>query len=132
MRRSLPPSRAHGRSEAHLLALLRAPATDAGLEVTGQFNLGESGHDFRVPDGGLDRPGAGGMWHPTAALVAEIVSAGEESWQKLSFYATHNVDEVVTVDASERIVTWMTMPGSRDPPAVLRRALDPGSRGGVA
>jgi Uma2 family endonuclease len=55
------------------------------------------------------------MWHPTSALVAEIVSPGDESWQKLSFYATHNVDEVVTVDPSERIVTWMTMPGSPDP-----------------
>lgn len=92
-----------------LLALLRAPATDAGLEITSQFNLGESEHDFRVPDGGLHRPGAGGMWHPSAALVIEIVSPGDESWQKLPFYAKHNVDEVLIVDPAERTVTWLVL-----------------------
>ena len=101
------PSHAHGLLEAQLLALLRAPATDAGLEITGQFNLGESEHDFRVPDGGLHSPGAGGMWHPTAALVIEIVSPGDESSQKLPFYAKHNVDEVLIVDPAERTVMWL-------------------------
>ena len=103
------PSHAHGRIEAHLLALLRKPATDAGLEVTGQFNLGESEHDFRVPDGGLHRAGAGGMWHPTAALVFEIVSPGDESWQKLPFYAAHGVDEVLIVDPEQRSVDWLAL-----------------------
>lgn len=103
------PSHAHGRTEAQLLALLRAPATHAGLEITSQFNLGESEHDFRVPDGGLHRPGAGGMWHPSAALVIEIVSPGDESWQKLPFYAKHNVDEVLIVDPAERKVTWLAL-----------------------
>ena len=103
------PSHAHGRIEAHLLALLRKPATDAGLEVTGQFNLGESEHDFRVPDGGLHRAGAGGMWHPTAALVFEIVSPGDESWQKLPFCAKHKVDEVLIVDPAERRVSWLSL-----------------------
>jgi Uma2 family endonuclease len=102
-------SHAHGRIEAHLLALLRSPATDAGLEITGQFNLGESEHDFRVPDGGLHRPDADAMWHPTAALVIEIVSPGDQSWQKLPFYAKHDVDEVLIVDLSERTVTWLAL-----------------------
>ena len=101
------PSHAHGLLEAQLLAFLRAPATDAELQITGQFNLGESEHDFRVPDGGLHRPGAGGMWHPTAALVIEIVSPGDESSQKLPFYAKHNVDEVLIVDPAERTVMWL-------------------------
>ena len=118
------PSHAHGLLEAQLLAFLRAPATDAELQITGQFNLGESEHDFRVPDGGLHRPGAGGMWHPTAALVIEIVSPGDESSQKLPFYAKHNVDEVLIVDPAERTVMWLglreggyrpdTRPGRRD------------------
>jgi Uma2 family endonuclease len=103
------PSHAHARVEAHLLALLRPPATAAALEVTGQFNLGESEHDFRVPDGGLHRPGASGMWHPTAALVIEIVSPGDESRQKLPFYANHAVDEVLMVDPTERTVTWLAL-----------------------
>ena len=77
------------------------------MEITSQFNLGESEHDFRVPDGGLHSPGAGGMWHPTAALVIEIVSPGDESSQKLPFYAKHNVDEVLIVDPAERTVMWL-------------------------
>jgi hypothetical protein len=44
----------------------------------GEFNLGESEHDFRVPYGGLHRPGASGVWHPTAALVIETVSPADE------------------------------------------------------
>ena len=37
--------------------------------MTSGFNLGESEEDYRVPDGGLHRPGATGVWHGTAALV---------------------------------------------------------------
>jgi Uma2 family endonuclease len=103
------PSHAHGRIEAHLLALLRPPATAAGFEVTGQFNLGESEQDFRVPDGGLHRPGASEMWHPTAALVIEIVSPDDKSWEKLPFYAKHSIDEVLIVDPSQTMVTWLAL-----------------------
>lgn len=39
-----------------------------------EFNLGESEHHFRVPDGGLLHPGAAGVWLSTAALVVEILS----------------------------------------------------------
>jgi Uma2 family endonuclease len=39
-----------------------------------------------------------------AALVAEIVSPGDETWEKLPFYAEHGVDESLTVDPSERTV----------------------------
>jgi Uma2 family endonuclease len=35
---------------------------------------------------------------PTAALVVEIVSPGDESYKKLDFYAAQAVDEVVIVD----------------------------------
>lgn len=74
-----------------------------------EFNLGESEHDFRVPDGGLHRPGAAGLWHATAAVVVEILSPGDESRQKLAFYAEHDVDEVLLVDPAERAVTWLAL-----------------------
>ncbi len=73
----------------------------------GEFNLGENEHDFRVPDGGLHRPGASGTWHPTAALVIEIVSPGDESWETLPFYAAHHVDEALIVDPAARSVDWL-------------------------
>ncbi|MDQ6805037.1 MAG: Uma2 family endonuclease [Actinomycetota bacterium] len=105
------PSFAHGDLESQLHATIRPVALQGGLTMTGQFNLGESEHDFRVPDGGLHRPGAGGLRLRTAALIVEILSPGDESWQKLSFYAAHDVDEVLIVDPAERTVTWLALRG---------------------
>jgi Uma2 family endonuclease len=77
--------------------------------VMHEFNLGDSEQDFRVPDGALHRPGATGTWLPTAALVVEIASPGDESWEKLPFYAAHNVDEVLIVDLEKRKVHWLEL-----------------------
>jgi len=104
------PNVEHSFISQQLAVLLDAPARRAGLlPGMGEFNLGESEHDFRVPDGGLHRPGAAGVWLSTAALVVEILSPGDESWQKLGFYAVHHVDEVLLVDPAERTVTWLAL-----------------------
>jgi Uma2 family endonuclease len=106
------PSHEHAAISQQLAELLGPLARAAGLEPTlGEFNLGESEHDFRVPDGGLHRPGASGRWHPTAALVVEIVSPGDETWQKLPFYAAHGVDELLVVEPGERSVRWLALAG---------------------
>ena len=42
-------------------------------------------------DGGLD------VWYPTAAIVVEIVSPGDESRQKSAFYHRVGVEEVLIV-----------------------------------
>jgi len=42
-------------------------------------------------------------------MVVEILSPGDESWQKLPFYAEHDVDEVLLVDVTERTVTWLAL-----------------------
>jgi Uma2 family endonuclease len=103
------PTDGHGDIESQLHRIIGAPAKQAGLRMIGQSNLGESEHDFRVPDSALHRPGGAGTWHPTAALVIEIVSPGDESWEKLSFYAAHDVDEVLIVDPQERSVDWLAL-----------------------
>jgi Uma2 family endonuclease len=41
--------------------------------------------------------------------VVEIVSPGDESWEKLPFYAAHRVDEVLIVDPQERSVSWLAL-----------------------
>jgi Uma2 family endonuclease len=64
-----------------------------------------------VPDGGLHRPGAAGVWLPTAALVVEVVSPGYEIYDKLQFYACHNVDEVLIVDLGKQTVEWLALSG---------------------
>ncbi len=102
------PSIEHAYISQQLAELLGPPARAAGLRpAMSEFNLGESEHDFRVPDGGLHRPGAAGIWHATAALVVEILSPDDETWQKLPFFAAHQVDEVLIVDHAERTVTWL-------------------------
>jgi Uma2 family endonuclease len=106
------PSLAHARIAQQLAELLGPLARTAGLECAmHEFNLGNSEADFRVPDGALHRPGAHGTWLLTAALVVEIVSPGDETWEKLPFYASHNVDEVLIVDPLKRTVTWLGLAG---------------------
>jgi Uma2 family endonuclease len=89
--------------------LLEDPAVAAGLVAAmGDFNLGEP-DDYRVPDGGLFRPSPDEVYCPTAALVVEILSPGDETWDKLPFYAAHEVDELLVVDPEEHVVHWMAL-----------------------
>jgi Uma2 family endonuclease len=103
----------HGRHvdvQQQLAELLGPLARAAGLFPTiGEFNLGENAEDFRVPDGGLHRAREDTLWYPTAALVVEIVSPGDESREKLPFYAARRVDEVLIVDPRERSVDWLAL-----------------------
>lgn len=104
------PSLAHARIAQQLAELLGPAARAAGLEsAMHEFNLGGSERDFRVPDGALHRPGAAGTWLPTAALVVEIVSPSDETWEKLPFYALHDVDELLIVDPGECRVHWLEL-----------------------
>ncbi len=102
----------HADISQQLAVALNGPARAAGLWPTmGEFNLGDSEDDFRVPDGGLHRTRLRGVWHHTAALVVDIASPNDESWQKLPFYAAHSVDEVLIVDPRKREIHWL---GLRD------------------
>ncbi len=103
------PSHAHGSIEWQVLKIVGSAADAAGLEPTGECNIGEGEHDFRVPDAALHRPGASGVWHPTAAMAIEIVSPHDESFEKLPFYAAHEVDEVLIVDPQQRSVSWLAL-----------------------
>jgi len=106
------PSGQHAEITQQLAEIFGGPARAAGLvPAMGEFNLGESEHDFRVPDGGVHRARPRGVWFPTAALVVEIISPGDESWEKLPFYARHAVDEVLIVDPQEQAVHWLALTG---------------------
>jgi Uma2 family endonuclease len=115
--------------ESQLHRLLGPLAVAVGLTMIGQSNLGESEHDFRVPDGALHRSPPGGVWHPTAALVIEIVSLGDESWEKLPFYAAHDVDEVLIVDPQARSVSWLALEDGEYHPVEHSGLLDLGAPG---
>jgi Uma2 family endonuclease len=105
------PHGRHHRIQQQLAELLGPPAVAAGLiPAMGNFNIGDE-DSYRVPDGGLHRPGPDELFYPTAALVVEVVSPGDESWQKLPFYAAHGVDEILIVDPQERVVHWLGLTG---------------------
>lgn len=106
----------HGYLDDELAVLLRPLARRAGLVGTGPFNLGEPG-DFRVPDRGLHRHLPYTVFVPTAALVVEIVSPDDETWDKMDFYASHGVDEVMVVDPAGRDVVILGLVGDRYVPA---------------
>ena len=95
------PSGRHGDLESQLHVLLAPLAKRAGLRMRGRFNLGDEG-DYRVPDGGLQQDASDRVYYPTAAVVIEIVSPGDESWEKLPFYG-----ELLIVDPQQRTVSWL-------------------------
>ena len=100
------PAGRHGQIEYQLAVLLTPLSKTAGLTITGTFNLGSVG-DYRVPDGGLHREWRDQVWYGTAALVIEIVSPDDETWNKLDFYAARGVEELLIVDPLAKQVSWM-------------------------
>lgn len=104
------PSRVHLDVLQQLAEILGQLARAAGLYPgIGGFNLGESEHDYRCPDGGLFRERSTAVRTSTAALVLEIVSPDDDSWNKFDFFASHGVDEVLIVDPQKRSVDWFTL-----------------------
>ncbi len=100
--------RRHADLQAQVIAILHGPARARELRATGEFNLGDK-DDYRIPDAALLEPGSDELYVPTAALVIEILSPGDESWDKLPFYAARRVDEILLVDPDERTVHWLAL-----------------------
>lgn len=103
-----PPSHEHQRLASRLHRLLGPLADEAGLELTGEIGIGSDEHDHRAPDLAVHRPAdVRPRWHHTAALVVEIVSPNDKTWDKLDFYAAHHVDELLIVDPEQRAISWL-------------------------
>jgi Uma2 family endonuclease len=121
------PNDAHADLAQQLAILLDAPARAAGLFPTmHEFNLGYSIENYRVPDGGLHRARYWGTWEHTAPLVVEIVSPGDETWEKLPFYAAHAVDEVLILDPVEHAIHWLGLAGGEYRPLERSGVIDLG------
>ncbi|MGH2858693.1 MAG: Uma2 family endonuclease [Solirubrobacteraceae bacterium] len=115
----------HAELQAQLLELLRPLARAVGLRAVGPINLGER-NDYRVPDGAITEPGPGALYNPTARLVIEILSPGDESWRKLGFYAAHDVSELLIVDPDQRRVHWLALDGAEYRPVERSGVIDLG------
>lgn len=98
----------HGYLDNVLAVLLDPHARRAGLVGTGAFNLGD-GSDYRVPDRGYHRGLPSGVWLPSAAIVVEIVSPDDETWEKFDFYARHGVDEICVADPAGSQLQWFAL-----------------------
>ncbi len=98
------PNAAHAYLDDVLAVLLHPYALAAGLVGTGPFNLGEPA-DYRVPDRGYHRGRPTGTWLATAAIVVEIVSPDDETYDKFGFYARHGVDELLVADPADHAVS---------------------------
>jgi Uma2 family endonuclease len=98
----------HGDVQMQLVELLGPRARRAGLRSVGEVNIGLSKVDFRVPDLTFIRGREHAVYLPTAAIVVEVVSPGDESYAKLGFYFARGVDEVLIVDPLRRTVEWYT------------------------
>jgi Uma2 family endonuclease len=108
------PSGRHGQADDEIGGVLRPLAKRAGLRGATTCNIGGPG-DFRVPDRAYFATGGLDVWNPTAAIVAEILSPGDESRLKFGFYFRAGIEEVLIVDPDARTVEWFV----RGPDAFL-------------
>ncbi len=99
------PNGPHGDLDSQLVALLRPRARAHGLWGHQTVNIGRLG-DYRVPDQSYLRERAQGAFTPTAAIVVEVVSPGDETYDKLDFYFARGVEELLIVDPRDRTVQW--------------------------
>lgn len=99
------PHGRHGQIDFELAAVLRPRAKRAGLQGSGQCNIGLP-DDYRVPDQAYFADAAPKLYYPSAEIVVEIVSPGDESRLKFDFYFRAGVKEVVIVDPDLRTVEW--------------------------
>ena len=92
----------HGDVQAQLIVVLTTLAAPRGLVVAGPVNIGLSEHDHRVPDAVIVRERRDEFWVPTAAMVVEVVSPGDETYAKFGFYHTRRVEETLVADPAKR------------------------------
>ena len=106
------PAVRHAYVGSQLTSLLQPRATANRLFALTQANIGVP-DDFRVPDATVIAELVDATYLPTAALVAEVASPGDDSWRKFDFYAAHDVDEVLIADPDTATLHWFRLDSGR-------------------
>ncbi|MGH8933134.1 MAG: Uma2 family endonuclease [Egibacteraceae bacterium] len=110
----LPPRAAHQYGAARLFVVLEPITTALGLCSFFETGLFRAADDYRVPDQlycrleSLSERGAEG-----AELVVEIPSPGDESYDKIDWYAARGVRELLMVHPPDRRVELLRAVGDR-------------------
>ncbi len=100
-----PPKRWHGELNTELLLVLAPRAAAKGLKRYGDATgvYGDVEKNWRIPDQVYARPEDGIEEGVTGAeLVVEVRSPGDETYEKLPFYAERGVTEVLIVHQDRR------------------------------
>jgi Uma2 family endonuclease len=113
-----PPSFGHQAFGTELLTLLAPVAKAKGIVCTyetGVFRPGTGESDYRQPDLVFALPSQvakRGIEGP-CELVVEILSPGDETYEKLPFYASLGVREVLVASPDTRAVELYVLRGAR-------------------
>lgn len=99
------PSGRHAQVDDEIGLVLGPLAKRVGLRGATTCNIGRP-DDFRVPDRAYFRSGGLAVWNPTAAIVVEVVSPGDESRLKFAFYHRQGIEEVLIVEPEARTAEW--------------------------
>ncbi|MHB1446217.1 MAG: hypothetical protein ACYCTI_02465 [Acidimicrobiales bacterium] len=77
------------------------------MQIT-RFGRPGLAEDFRVPGRGLHRQVVDAVFLETAAMVVEIVSPDDQTYEKLPFYAETGHSALLGVDGStlEAAISW--------------------------
>lgn len=111
------PHARHGLVDFELAGILRPYAAQAGLRGSGPCNIGKP-DDYRVPDQAYFTDHTPPhTFNPSAEIVVEIVSPGDESRLKYDFYFRAGVAEVVIVDPQRKTIEWFVRDSSDFRPA---------------
>lgn len=113
----------HASVDDQITRCLGPRARSAGLHGGGALNLGDA-NDYRVPDHVYLRQAHWALYNPTAAVVVEIVSPGDESRRKFDFYFRSGVEELLIVDPRARTVEWFVRGDGRFEPSPRSSLLD--------
>jgi Uma2 family endonuclease len=95
----------HGRVQGLLFAVLDRVVEPLGFVAGLEFNLGEP-NDYRVPDLGVHRHEPSGSWVATGAIVVEVRSPDDETYEKFAFYFEHGVEEILVADLVTKTIDW--------------------------
>jgi Uma2 family endonuclease len=95
----------HGKIQIALGVLLTKATTGTDYCVGAEFNLGTQ-ENFRVPDLGVHRGLPNGIWLSTAAILVEVKSPNDETYDKFDFYFARNVEEILIADLASSTVSW--------------------------
>ncbi len=101
----------HGALKGRIIRRIDPLADAAGLVAGDSFNIGRK-DDFRVPDAGWHRELPDAVYVPTAALVLEVLSPDDRTFEKFDFYAAHGVQELLVADSDRRTLRcWRLIDG---------------------